>query len=124
MEIMDMVTNVTVVIVLHVYMHIKNYQIIYFKYLNVNYTLIHFLKGAMGRWSMSSSNNLPEGYYIWRLHNRKRCPKLSCKSVWQALHCWALNVGSYAPSTRVVGPDELLLLLPSETFDVAALSLL
>lgn len=42
MEIMDMVTNVTVVIVLHVNMHIKNFQIIYFKYLNVNYTLINF----------------------------------------------------------------------------------
>lgn len=87
-----------------------------------------FLKGAVGRWSMSSSDNLPEGYYICRLHNKKQCPKLSCKSVWQALHCWALTVGSCAPSTRVVGPEmllfELLLLLPSETFDVAALSLL
>lgn len=85
-----------------------------------------FLKGAVGRWSMSSSDNLPEGYYICRLHNKK-LPQIVLQR-YLASTPLLDTVGSCAPSTRGVGPEmllfELLLLLPSETFDVAALSLL
>lgn len=95
---------------------IKLYTLNIYSLLNVSYTLINFLKGRM---SINGSDYLLEGYYIWRLHNKELCPKQSCKSVWQALHCWSLDVGSHAASTGVVLLEilllELLSLLPPKT---------
>lgn len=48
---MDVITNMIVVIVLHMDMYVIHYQITYFKYFNFTECQLHFVNFFFKRWS-------------------------------------------------------------------------